>query len=440
MFLNCSSFSHDKTIMKKIIQQLITRKAKNLLAKHKPLVIAVTGSVGKTSVRNAIATVLSAKFRVRETTKNYNNEFGVPLTILGVKSPGKSVIGWLKVLLMKPRDVPQVFVLEYAIDHPGDMSHLCDIATPSISVLTRLSSVHAEFFASVQALAEEKAGLLARTAKDGLCVLDADDSLVMGVSGHASAPILKYGFAQTADVQATSYSLTTREDFSFEPGERFCTATVSVKAQDGDVLDLELVNVLGKASVSSFLPAIAIAKHLGLSHEQILSKIPEIRLEPGRMNPIPGIKGSLILDASYNAAPASMAAALDVLAAFTPASGARRIAVLGSMTELGALSEQEHRMLGMRAQEAGVDLLVTVGELSRDTRRGAIEAGVVEAQTQHFDSSKDAGRWLDAQIHKGDVILVKGSQAIRMERVVKDVMAQPLRATELLCRQDGGWV
>jgi len=425
--------------MKKLIQNLITKKAKRLIAQHQPLVIAVTGSVGKTSVRNAIATILSAKFRVAPTIKNYNNEFGVPLSILGVASPGKSVLGWLKILLTKPREVPQVFVLEYGIDHPGDMAHLCDIASPKISVLTRISPVHAEFFASIPALAEEKAILLERTAPDGLCVLNADDSLVMGTSGHASAPIVTYGFSETAQIRASNYDLTTRDDFSFEPGEIFSTVKVNVTTPDHDSLNLELINILGKANVSVFLPAIAIAKHLGLTHDEILSKISEVTLEPGRMNPIPGVKGSLILDASYNAAPASMAAALEVLASFTPREGTRRIAVLGHMAELGSHSQSEHRMLGMRAAEAGVDLLVTVGEMSRDTQRGAIEAGIAQTQTQHFSDAKEAGRWLDSRINKGDIVLVKGSQSARMERVVKDVMAEPLHAQELLVRQEGAW-
>lgn len=425
--------------MKKLIQFLITQKARKLLATHKPIIIAITGSVGKTSVRNAIATILSAKFTVGTPIKNYNNEFGVPLSILGVASPGKSVFGWLKILLSRPRAVPQVYVLEYGIDRPGDMAHLCDIASPHVSVLTRLSPVHAEFFASPAALAEEKAILLARTDADGLCVVNADDPLVMGASGHARAPLLTYGFSESAQVRASDYQLTTRDDFFFEPGETFSTVQVAVTTPDSDTFQIELKNILGKANVSVILPAMAIGKHLGLTHEEILSKIPEITLEPGRMNPIPGVKGSLILDASYNAAPASMAAALDVLAAFVPREGARRIAVLGHMAELGPASESEHRMLGMRAAEAGVDLLVTVGEMSRDTARGAIEAGIAQTQMQHFTDSKEAGRWLDAQVQKGDIVLVKGSQSARMERVVKDVMAEPLRARELLVRQENGW-
>jgi UDP-N-acetylmuramyl pentapeptide synthase len=134
-----------------------------------------------------------------------------------------------------------------------------------------------------------------------------------------------------------------------------------------------------------------------------------------------------------------MAAALDVLSSFTPREGTRRIAVLGYMAELGPVSESEHRMLGMRAAEAGVDLLVTVGDLSVHTQRGAIDAGLSEMQTHHFSNSKDAGRWIDAHIKKGDIVLVKGSQSARMERVVKDVMAEPLRASELLVRQEKSW-
>ena len=116
------------------------------------------------------------------------------------------------------------------------------------------------------------------------------------------------------------------------------------------------------------------------------------------------------------------------------------MAVLGHMAELGQYSEQEHRMIGLKVGEIGVDFLLTIGELARDIRRGAIEAGIPEEHTQHFDSPAFAGRWLDSQIHKGDIVLVKGSQSARTEKVVKDVMAEPLRAPELLVRQTDYWV
>jgi UDP-N-acetylmuramoyl-tripeptide--D-alanyl-D-alanine ligase len=425
--------------MKAFIKNAIKNKARKLIETHQPIIIAVTGSVGKTSARNAIATVLSEKFRVRATYKNYNNEFGVPLTILGAPSPGRSVFGWLKILLSKPKNPPEVFVLEYAIDHPADMAYLLTIAKPNISVLTRISPVHAEYFRSVEQLAEEKAGLLEGTASNGLCVLNADDPRVMGLSGHASAPITSYGFNDQADLKVTNYQLETREDFSFEPGESFATMTVSTEFDNHDALTFSLNNVLGHSGASSVLPAIICARHLGLSKSQILAGLPKIVLEPGRMNPIAGIKGSLLLDSSYNAAPASMKAALDVLAEFSPAEDAKRIAVLGHMAELGQYTEQEHRMIGMHAAETGVDMLITVGAVSVDTRRGAIEAGIPEDQTHQFENATEAGRWMDREVNKGDIVLIKGSQSARMERVVKDLMAEPMRAGELLVRQGEGW-
>jgi UDP-N-acetylmuramoyl-tripeptide--D-alanyl-D-alanine ligase len=425
--------------MKKIIQDAITRKAKKLLLEHKPIVVTVSGSVGKTSVRNAIATILSAKYSVRSTIKNYNNEFGVPLTILGFESPGKSILGWLKILLSKPKSVPEVFVLEYAIDHPGDMKHLCDIARPDISVLTRISPVHVEFFKDTEELAEEKAIMIERTASDGLVLLNADDPHVAGLRGLPAAKVLTYGFKDTADIMVTDYTLTTREDFSFEPGEEVSKAEFNVDT-DGEKLHIELINMLGTTAAGTMAPAIAIAKYLKLTNDQILRKIPEVQFEPGRMNTLAGIKGSLIIDSSYNAAPASMVAALEALSQFHVIESSRRIAVLGHMAELGSYTQQEHRLLGMRAAELGVDLLITVGEMTMETRQAAIEAGIPEDHTQQFNTSVEAGRWLDTNIKKGDVVLIKGSQSARMEKAVKDIMAEPLRAKELIVRQSEFWM
>ncbi len=426
--------------MKKFIQKMLANKAKKFVLKHKPIIVAVTGSVGKTSTRNAIAAVLSKKYKVAKVQENYNNEFGVPLTILGAKSPGKSVLGWLGVLLSSPKEVPQVYVLEYAIDHPGDMKYLCDIAKPTIGVMTAITPVHVEFFRSVEQLVEEKAVLLESVGSDGLSVINADDPKVIGLKGHVKSPTVTFGFSDKAQMRAVYYDLKTRDDFSFEPGEKFSDIQLTVRSPKNESVEMSLPNFLGKAAVNSVLAACVVARHLDVSWEDIQDKVNDITQEPGRMNPIPGIKGSLILDSSYNAAPASMVSALDVLSEFHPVEGAHRIAVLGHMAELGQLTEEEHRMVGMRAQEVGVDILVTVGEMARGIREGAIDAGVQEEDTIHFKDAVEAGRWLDANIKKGDVVLVKGSQSARMEKVVKDVMAEPMRAKELLVRQSEKWV
>ncbi len=424
--------------MKRFIQNLLAKKATMLIQKHKPIIIGVTGSVGKTSTRDAIAAFLSQKFDVAPNFKNYNNEFGLPLTILGKKSPGRSVFGWVSVLCSSPKHFPQIFVLEYGIDRPGDMDALCKIATPTVAVLTRLSSVHAEFFRSREQLAEEKAKLLELVPEDGLVVLNADDPRVLGLVEHARSPHTTYGFSASADIQAVDYEILTREDFSFEPGELFSKLSFVI-VSDESRLDIEMKNVLGRPAVSSVLAAVVVARHFGVSDQQILSSIPQLKFEPGRLNPIPGIKGSLILDGSYNAAPASMQSALETLGEFHPSEGARRIAVLGPMAELGQYRVQEHRSIGLKAAEVGVDVLVTVGEMARDIQRGAIEAGIPESHMESCIDSALAGRWLDANIKKGDIILVKGSQSARMEKTVKDIMAEPMRAKELLVRQEEEW-
>ncbi|MDG1950334.1 MAG: Mur ligase family protein [bacterium] len=425
--------------MKQLIQDAITKKARELILEHKPIIVTVSGSVGKTSARNAIVKLLRGKYSVRTTFKNYNNEFGVPLTILGHMSPGKSVFGWLKILLSKPKDIPEVFVLEYGIDHPGDMEHLCRIAKPDISVLTRISPVHVEHFESLDHLAEEKAVMIERTKGDGLVVLNADDPHVSGMRGLSAAEVVTYGFSENADVHVKAYATTTRHDYSFEPGEEFSRMEMHVQTQEGDLVDVNISNMLGKASASALLPAIAVAKHLNVPVEVIEKQIKKVRFEPGRMNILPGIKGSLIIDSSYNAAPASMIAALETLAEFNPAEEARRIAVLGHMAELGPRTEEEHRMLGMRVTELGVAFLVTVGEMTLETRQAAIESGMPESHTAHFGTARDAGRWLDQAVKKGDVVLIKGSQSARMEIVVKDIMAEPLNAPQLLVRQSEYW-
>ena len=423
--------------MKKILEKMLAKKARAFLRKHHPIIIGVTGSVGKTSTRHAIATILSAKFSVVTSQENYNNELGLPLSILEATSAGKNLFGWLKILCSSPKKAAEVYVLEYGIDHPGDMDALVAIARPSIAVMTALSPVHVKFFSSVRELGEEKAKLLAAISSDGLVVLNADDANVIGLGVHAIAPVQTYGFKETADVRAADYAIQTRSDFSFQPGEQFSELHVNVKC-DEEVFAIQLMNQLGKSAVSSVLAAIAVAKHLGLSNNQIISKLPELKNEPGRMNPIPGIKGSLILDSTYNAAPASMMSALAILSEFEPANEAKRIAVLGHMAELGAQTESEHRMVGMRAAEV-CDRLVTVGETAHHIRHAAIEAGMPEEHTEEFANPVDAGRWLDREIKKGDIVLVKGSQSARMEKVVMDVMAEPLRAKELLVRQTKKW-
>ncbi|MFC1787810.1 UDP-N-acetylmuramoyl-tripeptide--D-alanyl-D-alanine ligase [Patescibacteria group bacterium] len=426
--------------MKKFIQKLIAKKAKKILAEHQPTIVAITGSVGKTSARNAIAAVLDQKYRVRTNIENYNNEFGVPLTIIGAKSPGKSVIGWLKILFKKqPKDYPNMLVLEYGADHPGDILYLCDLAKPEVGVLTAISPVHAENFGTIEKLTEEKAIVVEQAMS--LVVLNADESRVMEVKEKAKAQVITCGFSDKAQVRAENFRLETREDFSFEPGEQFSEIHFDVVLSDHNQSgEIVLVNHLGQTSVNAALCAISIGLYFNLSLDEINQGLQGFIPQAGRMRPIPGIKGSLILDDSYNAAPASMQAALRVLEQFEVTEKSKRIAALGAMGELGQYSVDEHQRLGAQVAKQGIDLLVTVGEPAQDIDRGAKAAGMNENQIIHFATSQEAGRYLDREIKKGDVVVVKGSQSMRMEKVVKDLMAEPMKAGGLLVRQYGKWL
>lgn len=429
--------------MRKLLQWKLSWHARRILSRYKPTVVAVTGSVGKTSTRNAIAAVLAQKFRVRSPSENYNNELGVPLTIIGEASPGRALFGWARVLskaaslwIAKDRQYPNMLVLEYGLDRPGDIAHLCKLARPDVGVLTAISPVHAEYFASVEALAEEK-GEIVRGSK--MAVMNGDDAMVMAQRGNANA--ITYGFGEGCDVRGENYRVETRQDDpdrSFDVGEEFCSVhfDLVIGEQRAPVV---LRNLLGRGQAYAALAAAAVGSRFGLTIDEIVAGLAGFAPQAGRMRPIPGIKGTLLLDDTYNAAPASMSSALEVLRYFTPPEGARRIAVLGKMAELGRYSADEHRLLGLRAAEVA-DLLVCVGEEARDTRRGAVEAGMDDRSVETFANATEAGRWLDFNAKQGDVILVKGSQSARMEKVTKDLMAEPLRAPELLVRQYGKWL
>jgi len=432
--------------MKTLIQHHLKNQARKIIARQQPKIVAITGSVGKTSTRDAIAVLLGERFVVRTNIKNYNNEFGVPLTIIGAKSPGRSVFGWLKVILQawklaskRQSDYPNLLVLEYGADKPGDIQYLCEIAKPDIAVLTAISPVHLANFGTLEKLKDEKGSLLTCVKEGGTAVVNADDAQVMELSSRAHVSVKTFGVSAMADVKAMNIRLETREDFSFEPGEVFSTLTFDIKAGE-ERETVALTNRLGKGPIASVLAAVAVGQSLGLHLPEMKKLTEKILGEPGRMHPIAGIKGSLLLDDSYNAAPASMLAALEVLKQFIVAESARRIAVLGKMAELGSLTVDEHRMLGLRVAEGGVDLLVCVGEPAQDIRQGAMEAGMSEDHIQFFPDAKEAGRWLDHEVKKGDVVLIKGSQSARMEWVVKDLMAEPLHAPDLLVRQDSKWL
>lgn len=425
-------------MLKYFVTRHLRRLAKRQLERGKPAIIAVTGSVGKTSTKNAIAIALAAKYDVRKAEKNYNNEIGVPLAILGEDSPGRSAWEWWKLFRRAARaqKLPPFLVLEYGADKPGDIDALCKLARPNVGVITAVSPVHAANYPNFASLAEEKATLGDHVPEAGLVVLNTDDDTVALMQDRFTAPVISYG-VHGASVTARDIRTETRVDGANDPNEVLTVLRATVEI-GGETAELALQNSLGEMPVLACLAAITVARHvkipLALAVEALNAHFAPA---PGRLRPLLGIKKTLVLDDTYNAAPASVIAALSTLKLFDAAG--RKIVVLGTMAELGAYSEAEHRNVGKKVAEVA-DVFLAVGPEMKYAADEAKRAGMDPDAIEWIPNAVEAGRYLDRFVKKGDVILVKGSQSSRMERAVIDILAEPDRAEELLCRQDAKWL
>ncbi len=428
--------------MEKLIQLKLKFLAKLIIKKYKPKIIGVTGSVGKTSVREAIYTVLKEKYSVRRSIKNYNNELGVPLTIINAEAPGKNIFGWLvvfyralKLIIFKDQNHPEILVLEMGVDKPGDMDYLCSIVDCEVGVLTMVGTVHAEYFKSREHLRQEKAKLLKAIPKSGWAIANYDNIASKDSLKESTAKKLTYGLEEQADVRANkiSYDFKKTKDSKGLAGVKFRLSYL-----DSSV-EVTLPGVFGPGVVYSALAAAAVGISQGMTLGEIAPALRLYESPKGRMKVIDGIKHTTILDDSYNAEPESMRAALGVQKRIPLTRGARRFAVLGDMLELGQYSESMHRDIGKYAVKCEVDKLIVVGERARDIARGAKEAGMLGDNIFNFAYSDQAGRFIQDRIKEGDLVLVKGSQGVRMEKIVLEIMADPLRAEELLVRQEKTW-
>ena len=414
-----------KAFIKSIVGFLLALKARVYLKKHNIQVIAVTGSVGKTSTKEAIYKVLSSKFDVYASKKSFNTEFGLSLAILQESESGfSSPLAWLRILngaFFGKKKVYKKVVLEMGADKPGDIKRLVRIASPKIAVVTSVRPVHmAEGqFSGLEAIAKEKGALVRVLPREGMAILNNDDENVRNM--QTAAGKFFYGVGGSAmltaeDVKATAKNLKFRATYRGDTGE----------------FD---VPVIGAFQVYVLLPAIAVGLHLGMKLGECAQALSDFKLPPGRMNPIPGINRSQIIDSSYNASPTAVETALNVL---NEIKASRKIAALGTMNELGEMTHDAHIAIGEQAARVA-DVLIAVGHEAPTIKRGALEAGMKEADIFTFFDSEEAGNFLKDRVKPGDLILVKGSQnKVRMERLVKLIMKEPHKAKDLLCRQ-GAW-
>lgn len=431
-----------KSFLKKIVVWVLMLEARLTLARHRPHIVAITGTVGKTSTKDAIFCALSPFFSVRKSEKSYNSDFGIPLTILRLKNAAGNPFLWIKNLFLGVLRIffgkrePQWLVLEVGAGEPGDIKKFAQMLSPDIAVITRFAEVpvHVEFFTSPEAVTAEKTELARAVRKSGVLVLGGDDPKVAQMKN--AFPDLKrilYGTGAAAEVRGSDYAVAYQGTGTggFPLGLRF---TVTVGGRSFPVL---LKGVLGAHLTQSVLAAFAVARALNLDVGKVAEALTRLVLAPGRMRLIEGRSDSLVIDDSYNASPVAMKEALSTLGSL--AVRGRKMAVLGTMAELGAFSAKEHLKIGALAARSSSELVV-VGESAREIATGARQAGMPAAKILFYKDNREAAVALPRTIQAGDVVLVKGSQSARMERVVQSLMREPECAKELLVRQDDEWI
>ncbi len=424
-----------KKILKKVVVFFLQAEAKLILRKYKPKIVAVTGTVGKTSAKEAINLVLEKKFHCCKSEKSYNSELGVPLTIIGAKSAWNNIVEWvlvfikgLKVILEKNR-YSEWLVLEMGVGKPKDMEHLVSWARPDIAVVTAFAEtpVHVERFKEPEELFREKAKLVSGLKEGGFAVLNGDDHAVMEVRQLAekkNAKTITFGFSEGNDLVASNYRLSA-DGISFK---------VDYK---GSIFPVRMPYVFGKQYVYTALAGLGTAVCLGLNLIETSETLSRFKPPPGRLNLLDGIKNSLILDDTYNSSPIACAVAIETLKELP---GERKIAVLGDMLELGKFAVEEHKKIGRLVKGVGIDLLFVVGPRAKFISQEARENGFAPENIFEFSSSEEAKMSLQEKIKEGDLILVKGSQAMRMERIVEEVMAHPEFKNQFLVRQEKEWL
>lgn len=417
---------------------ILAALARGVIRKYHPKVVMVTGSVGKTSTKDAIAAVLDSRFYVRASEKSYNSEFGVPLTIIGAANPWRRPVAWIRVfgealaLILLPNHYPKVLVLEVGADRPGDLARILKIATPDVVVVTRLPDmpVHVEAYATPDAVREEEFSPAYALAPDATLIVSADDDYARALAEPLSVHCLTYGFAKGADVRILA-----ERPFVEDGRVVGMEGTMCVDDKEHSV---PVRGALGRPQLLAPAAAIATGIALGMKLPEAIKGASAYEPPAGRGRLLRGISHSVILDDSYNASPAAVRealASLELLASMQP--GTRRIAALGDMLELGRYSQAEHEAIGKEAAQMA-DVLVAVGLRSRAIASAAIEAGMKEEAVHTFETSREAADFLKDFVQEKDGILIKGSQSIRMERIA-EALIEHVSDLHLLVRQDREW-
>ncbi len=406
-----------KDFLRQQLKNFLRLLARWMIRKYQPSVIGVTGTVGKTSAKEAIAAVLKSIRKVRASSGNFNNEFGLPLTVLGEWEKTGGIIFWLKVIfasilkLIFGGKYPEILVLEYGADRPGDLKYLLDLARPQIGVVTAIGDipVHVEFYSGPDAVAKEKARLVEALPAIGFAVLNYDDESVYDMRDKTRAHVITYGFGSGAEVRITNF------ENRAEDGK---PVGLSFKLEyGGSFVPVRLSNAFGKAQAYSAAVAAAVGLSFGMNLVRISEALNYYQVPPRRGKLVAGEKETLVFDDTYNASPLSMHAAIDTLREFK---APRKVAVLGDMLEIGKYAIEAHEEIGRLVAKV-FDILVTVGPRAKFIADAANKAGLSKKNIYTFDFADEAKGPVEDLIKKGDLILIKASRAIGLDKIVEEI-------------------
>lgn len=424
--------------MRNLLLIILTLEARLVLWKYQPRIIAVTGNVGKTTTKDAVFAIVGSQKHARKAIKGYNSEFGVPLTILGCESGWNDPFKWIGViieglrLLVVTHAYPEWLIVEVGADRPGDIARISRWLRPEIAVITAVPEVpvHIEFFDSPDAILKEKKSIAEYIRPGGKLILNGDDARVRSIKSEYRALTVTFGL-EDADY------IGSHVDIAYEDKK---PSGVHFRVEkEGASVPVVIHGALGLPRVYAALAALAVGDTVGIDIATGAQALAHLEPTPGRLRIFPGFSDSVIIDDSYNSSPVAALAALDLIRSIK--TKGKKIVVLGDMLELGKHSTEAHKDIGTRAAEC-VDRLITVGFRSRVTGEAAIDAGLSEKKVREYElgESERAGEELRKELKAGDIILIKGSQSMRMEKTVREIMADPSHASELLVRQDEEWL
>jgi UDP-N-acetylmuramoyl-tripeptide--D-alanyl-D-alanine ligase len=359
--------------------------AQKVLASHSVRVVGITGSIGKTTTKEFVASLLSRNFNVLKSEKNFNNHIGVPLSVLRLE------------------DTQTIAVLEMGMSAPGEISRLTQIAPPDIAVITNIHPVHLEFFENIGQIAEAKKEILDGLKPEGTAVLNGDDPLVEKISKSWKGRRILFGLSRSCEIRASNIRRMGIQGLSFE---------LSYQNENGRIQ----IPYFYTGFLYNFLAAVGVAKTFSIPFEDILRQAQTLGSLAMR-GKIYHLKNDItLIDDSYNSNPAALETALKDLSEL-PAQ--RKVAVLGDMLELGTEEINYHIRAGNQVKEQNLDILVTVGPLSRHIAQGARESGMKEEFIFSFTDSEETSRHIESLLRAGDLVLIKGSRGMRTDKIVK---------------------